>query len=308
VIEGSDEMVTEKQLEANRRNAELSTGPVTDEGKAIVSKNRVSHGVLSRDVVLPGMEQFENVEDFQNLRTSMEEYWHPEGVMEESLCEDLAIQWWRMRRLYRHESGSLKEQHESTKNFWYETRTESKGFSFSEIPKEVLGIDAHMDDLKWHREWLDIVEASLKKRRKSLKLVFDDDDCLCMFNDWFDDYDRVEKAIDRRRKIPDIWDDGYEEFVQKTLQKAGVSIKEVLEDFKRHLAYRIQDIESKLADKLHQYEIKKEQILPPTVTNESFLKYEASIRRNIEKDIKLLIQLQAVRTGAMFSNNRNTDD
>jgi len=44
------------------------------------------------------------------------------------------------------------------------------------------------------------------------------------------------------------------------------------------------------------------------VTNESFLKYEASIRRNIEKDIKLLLQLQAFRTGAMFSNNRNTDD
>ena len=48
-------MPTEKQLEANRRNAELSTGPVTDEWKAIVSKNRVSHGILSRDVVLPGM-------------------------------------------------------------------------------------------------------------------------------------------------------------------------------------------------------------------------------------------------------------
>jgi len=300
-------MLTEKQLEANRRNAELSTGPVTAEGKAIVSKNRVSHGVLSRDVVLPGMEEFEKIEDFQQLKESMEDYWQPEGVMEEALCEDLAIQLWRMRRLYRHESGSLKEQHESTKKFWYETRTESKGFSFSEIPKEVLGIDAHMDDLKWHKEWLDIVEASLKKRRKSLKLVFDDEDCLCMFNEWFDYYARAEKAIDRRRKIPDIWDDGYEEFVLKTLQKAGVSIKTLLEYFKRHLEYRIKDIEGKLADKLHQYEMKKEQILPSTVTNESFLKYEASIRRNIEKDIKQLIQLQAFRTGAMFNNNRSTD-
>ncbi len=82
-------MPTEKQLEANRRNAELSTGPVTDEGKAIVSKNRVSHGILSRDVVLPGMEEFEKIEDFQQLKESMEDYWQPEGLMEEALCEDL---------------------------------------------------------------------------------------------------------------------------------------------------------------------------------------------------------------------------
>jgi len=299
-------MVSNKQLEANRRNAELSTGPVTDEGKSIVSKNRVSHGVLSRDVVLPGMEQFENVEDFKQLKESLEEYWQPEGVMEESLCEDLAIQWWRMRRLYRHESGSLKEQHENTKKFWYDTRTESR--SFSDIPKEVLGIDAHKDDLRWHKEWLDIVDASLKKRRKSLKLIFDDEDCLCMFSDWFEDYDRVEKAIDKRRNIPNCLDDDYEKFVVQTLQKAGVSIKEILEYFKIHLEYQIKDIEGKLTDKLHQYEMEKEQILPSTVTNESFLKYEASIRRNIEKDIKLLLQLQAFRTGAMFSNNRNTDD
>ena len=299
-------MVSNKQLEANRRNAELSTGPVTDEGKSIVSKNRVSHGLLSRDVVLPGMEEFEKIEDFQQMKESMEDYWQPEGVMEESLCEDLAIQWWRMRRLYRHESGSLKEQHENIKKFWYDTRTELRGFS--DIPKEVLGIDAHKDDLRWHKEWLDIVDASLKKRRKSLKLIFDDEDCLCMFSDWFEDYDRVEKAIDKRRNIPNCLDDDYEKFVVQTLQKAGVSIKEILEYFKIHLEYQIKDIEGKLTDKLHQYEMEKEQILPSTVTNESFLKYEASIRRNIEKDIKLLLQLQAFRTGAMFSNNRNTDD
>ena len=162
--------------------------------------------------------------------------------------------------------------------------------------------------MRWHKEWLDIVDASLKKRRKSLKLIFDDEDCLCMFSDWFEDYDRVEKAIDKRRNIPNCLDDDYEKFVVQTLQKAGVSIKEILEYFKIHLEYQIKDIEGKLTDKLHQYEMEKEQILPSTVTNESFLKYEASIRRNIEKDIKLLLQLQAFRTGAMFSNNRNTDD
>ncbi len=300
-------MLTEKQLEANRRNAELSTGPVTAEGKAIVSKNRVSHGVLSRDVVLPGMEEFEKIEDFQQLKESMEDYWQPEGVMEEALCEDLAIQLWRMRRLYRHESGSLKEKYESTKKRWYEPSVEERLESCSFGNEEIEGIESIENDLWWNKKWLAIVEDSLKKKRKSLKLIFDDEDCLEIFSIWFDDYDeRVEKAIGGRN-IPDSDDAKFESFVMDVLKKAGVTAKEVLEDFKTHLKHRIKDIEDNLIDKLHKYEIKKVQILPSTVTNESFLKYEASIRRNIEKDIKQLIQLQAFRTGAMFNNNRSTD-
>ena len=301
-------MLTEKQLEANRRNAELSTGPVTAEGKAIVSKNRVSHGLLSRDVVLPGMEEFEKIEVFQQMKESMEDYWQPEGLMEEALCEDLAIQWWRMRRLYRHESGSLKEKYESTKKRWYEPSVEERLESCSFGNEEIEGIESIENDLWWNKEWLAIVEDSLKKKRKSLKLIFDDEDCLEIFSMWFDDYDeRVEKAIGGRN-IPDSDDAKFESFVMDVLKKAGVTAKEVLEDFKTHLKHRIKDIEDNLIDKLHKYEIKKVQILPSTVTNESFLKYEASIRRNIEKDIKQLIQLQAFRTGALFKNPRNIDE
>lgn len=301
-------MLTEKQLEANRRNAELSTGPVTAEGKAIVSKNRVSHGLLSRDVVLPGMEEFEKIEVFQQMKESMEDYWQPEGLMEEALCEDLAIQWWRMRRLYRHESGSLKEKYESTKKRWYEPSVEERLESCSFGNEEIEGIESIENDLWWNKKWLAIVEDSLKKKRKSLKLIFDDEDCLEIFSMWFDDYDeRVEKAIGGRN-IPDSDDAKFESFVMDVLKKAGVTAKEVLEDFKTHLKHRIKDIEDNLIDKLHKYEIKKVQILPSTVTNESFLKYEASIRRNIEKDIKQLIQLQAFRTGALFKNPRNIDE
>ena len=301
-------MVSNKQLEANRRNAELSTGPVTAEGKVIVSKNRVSHGLLSRDVVLPGMEEFEKIEDFQQMKESMEDYWQPEGLMEEAMCEDLAIQWWRMRRLYRHESGSLKEKYESTKKRWYEPSVEERLESCSFGNEEIEGIESIENDLWWNKKWLAIVEDSLKKKRKSLKLIFDDEDCLEIFSIWFDDYDeRVEKAIGGRN-IPDSDDAKFESFVMDVLKKAGVTAKEVLEDFKTHLKHRIKDIEDNLIDKLHKYEIKKVQILPSTVTNESFLKYEASIRRNIEKDIKQLIQLQAFRTGALFKNPRNIDE
>ena len=46
-------MTTARQIVANRRNARKSTGPRTPAGKAIVRKNALKHGLLSREVILP---------------------------------------------------------------------------------------------------------------------------------------------------------------------------------------------------------------------------------------------------------------
>ena len=43
-------MATEKQIEANRANAQQSTGPVTEEGKTHSSRNALSHGLTSKDL------------------------------------------------------------------------------------------------------------------------------------------------------------------------------------------------------------------------------------------------------------------
>ena len=45
-------MTTDRQREANRRNADKSTGPRTPEGKETVSRNAIKHGLLSQRVVL----------------------------------------------------------------------------------------------------------------------------------------------------------------------------------------------------------------------------------------------------------------
>ncbi len=45
-------MATEKQIAANQRNAALSTGPKTDEGKALSRANAVTHGLTS-DTLVP---------------------------------------------------------------------------------------------------------------------------------------------------------------------------------------------------------------------------------------------------------------
>ena len=45
-------MVSAKQIAANRRNAQSSTGPTTGAGKARASQNAVTHGLLARHALL----------------------------------------------------------------------------------------------------------------------------------------------------------------------------------------------------------------------------------------------------------------
>jgi hypothetical protein len=94
-------MTTEKQAEANRRNARKSTGPKTPEGKALVSRNALKHGLLSRQVVLPD----ENEEAFGELDEHLRDELQPVGVLENLLVDRVVSGYWRLIRLGRVEAG-----------------------------------------------------------------------------------------------------------------------------------------------------------------------------------------------------------
>jgi hypothetical protein len=53
-----------RQIEANRRNARLSTGPLTDEGKRRSRQNAVRHG-LTAETVIDALEDAEDYAAFQ---------------------------------------------------------------------------------------------------------------------------------------------------------------------------------------------------------------------------------------------------
>src|SRR6266576_1745238 len=94
-------MATEKQFEANRQNAQKSTGPKTPEGRAAVRLNGVKHGLTAETIVLKG----ESEADFTNLLDSLEAEHDPVTPTAEALVVQLAMATWRLRRLYRQEAG-----------------------------------------------------------------------------------------------------------------------------------------------------------------------------------------------------------
>jgi len=87
--------MTEKKLAANRRNAQLSTGPRTEQGKAVVSLNALTHGLRSRHVVLPN----EDPAGFQQLCDNLTAEWQPETPTEGHLVTQIAIAFWKLDRL-----------------------------------------------------------------------------------------------------------------------------------------------------------------------------------------------------------------
>lgn len=90
-----------EKAESNRRNASLSTGPRTPNGKAASSLNARRHGILSREVLIPG----EAEEDLQAFEEGLRSALRPVGDLEELLVDRIVSTAWRLRRLVRVESG-----------------------------------------------------------------------------------------------------------------------------------------------------------------------------------------------------------
>ena len=96
-------MSTEAQILANRRNALKSTGPRTPHGKAAVSQNAVTHGLLSRHDVISS----ESQADFNLYRQQMLAELAPASPMESMLAERIVSLSWRLKRVGRIQNQAI---------------------------------------------------------------------------------------------------------------------------------------------------------------------------------------------------------
>jgi hypothetical protein len=89
-------MRSEKQIEASRRNGALSRGPLTPEGKAVTSRNAITHGLKARDVLL----RHESPQQFEQLLNSNIARFAPQDDTEMRIVEEYSVAEWRLRRAW----------------------------------------------------------------------------------------------------------------------------------------------------------------------------------------------------------------
>jgi hypothetical protein len=87
-------MSTPAQIAANQSNAQHSTGPKTEEGKAASSRNNFRFGLTGSFVVLP----WENQHDFDILLTKLQVEHQPQTPFEEELVAKMAQHYWLSQR------------------------------------------------------------------------------------------------------------------------------------------------------------------------------------------------------------------
>ncbi len=90
-----------RQIQANRRNAQLSTGPVTEEGKRRSRQNAVRHGLTAETVV----SALEDADDYAAFEMAVTADFEAQSAVERELVLRLASILWRLRRASAIEAG-----------------------------------------------------------------------------------------------------------------------------------------------------------------------------------------------------------
>jgi hypothetical protein len=99
-----DGKVSARKRAANRRNAQKSTGPRTPEGEAKVRLNALRHGLRSRQVVIPGLEQ---PWDFTVYLARLEKAFKPKGPLEVRQVREIGEADWQHGRWLRAEATAF---------------------------------------------------------------------------------------------------------------------------------------------------------------------------------------------------------
>ena len=131
-----------RQIEANRRNARLSTGPVTEEGKRRSRQNAVRHGLTAETVI----DALEDAEDYAAFEMAVTADYDAQSVVERELVLRLASVLWRLRRATAIESGLFKIQAKHLLQFRQRRKTHQEPLKIIDsADQNVLASEPDMD-------------------------------------------------------------------------------------------------------------------------------------------------------------------
>jgi hypothetical protein len=123
---------------ASRLNGALSTGPKSAEGKAVVARNAVTHGIFAAVPVVAG----ECAKTWDEHRTGVLASLKPVGALEVNLAERVAITLWRLQRLSRYEAATIG------------TAVEDAGLPPPGVDPFVVSLDRCAANREEHLKWM----------------------------------------------------------------------------------------------------------------------------------------------------------
>lgn len=103
-------MSLSKQIKANRKNAQKSTGPKTEPGKRISSKNAMKFGITTDDIIINSACRTESQEDYDELLDNLKMELKPHSALQEYIVKIIADCCWRYRRVIAAETGRVNLQ------------------------------------------------------------------------------------------------------------------------------------------------------------------------------------------------------
>lgn len=95
-------MTTINQINANKENSLLSTGPITEEGKEKIRYNALTHGILQKDLT-----PYEEI-SIDELKNVLLEEESPVTTIEHLLLERIALHIIRLKRIVKAESEYIR--------------------------------------------------------------------------------------------------------------------------------------------------------------------------------------------------------
>jgi hypothetical protein len=290
--------VSQKQLEANRKNAKKG-GVKT--GKAVIKYNALKHGLLAKETVITAGEGAEDPEEFNSLLEDLKKQLAPVGCIEEILVEKVAVAYWRLRRAYRFEVGLIRQELDTVTDDYYR-RKGGEGNSTNK-PEDKIKEQIYYEKIAI-KDWKEC-KADLQRmyeQGKPLEEAYDRDDSWASLDYEVSRYSSYEKS--------DIeeGDDGFvlaaklNYFLSNQMGWSDKLIWEKLigvcdEEIKEHKSAIASFEKERERIKLRLQVLKKLGNIPSRLELDRLLRYEASIERRFYKALNELERLQRMRLG-----------
>jgi hypothetical protein len=103
-------MATAKQIRANQKNSQKSTGPKTETGKASSSRNATKHGLYAVDIIVNSPYLKEDPAEYDALVAGLIDDLKPQGAFQQQLVVKIATCLWRQRRAINAETAWINRQ------------------------------------------------------------------------------------------------------------------------------------------------------------------------------------------------------